>query len=103
MEQKIRVVVKRAGQDATVEMVEDTLQTYQEIVGGWIEVVECGKGVAMVCNEEGKIDGLDANLMFPDDIIVGDVLFCGVRDGDMVSLTDKQVQAVQRLIAERAL
>jgi hypothetical protein len=103
MANEIRVVVKKAGQSATVEMVEDTLQTYQEIVGGWIEVVECGKGVAMVCNEEGKLDGLKSNLMFPDDIIVGDVLFCGVRDGDMVSLTDKQVLAVEKLVAERAL
>lgn len=57
----------------------------------------------MLCNEEGKINGLEQNPIAtalyhsnhgPHDVIVGDVLFInGLNlDGDYLSLTDKQIE-----------
>ncbi len=37
------------------------LKELQEIVGGYIEIVPTKDGRIMVCNEEGKLDGLPRN------------------------------------------
>lgn len=64
-----------------------SLEELQEIVGGYIEIVECEKNI-MVINEEGKLMNLPFNhiatlewyracpWMCCADIIVGDVLLC---------------------------
>jgi len=55
-----------------------TLQELQEIVGGYIELVMLNDGRIMIVNEEGKINGLDYNLLgtlaYAKDVIVGNVL-----------------------------
>lgn len=65
------------------------LAVYQQVVGGWIELVPNPHGVTVYCNEEGKIHGLPANpratALFGEwlhdwDIIVGNVIVLGPPD-----------------------
>lgn len=62
-----------------------SLEELQEFVGGHIEIVFFDDKTCMVCNEEGKLNGLPINLAATaiyqikkdfEDMIMGDVLIC---------------------------
>ena len=79
---KIRAIVKRPDEKyGHMTNVSNTLENFQRTVGGYIEVVNITDKVVCVCNEEGKNLGLPKNFRIPGDVIVGDVILCGV-DGD---------------------
>lgn len=63
------------------------LEELSKIVGGYIEIVNLRNGKILVINEEGKLENLPENapatniarhagVIFTDDYIVGDVLYC---------------------------
>jgi len=69
------------------------LEELQGIVGGYIQAIDLHDGRFMVCNEEGKLNGLaynsmatdiahEAGAIFENDFIVGDVLIC--KEGDIL-------------------
>lgn len=97
---KIKVVIKKVGRNPIVTIIEDDLKTAQRIVGGRIEIVSVSKGIDMIVNEEGKMNGNKPNFYFTQngytDLIFGDVLFTGVNyeEGTQESLTDGQIQYV---------
>ena len=91
----MRVLVKEAGKDAEVRDIDNSLESMQSIVGGYIEDVYIGNGIHLVCNEEGKIDGLPTNLETENVEIVGNVFFCATDDCDCCSLTDEQIEYAQ--------
>ena len=95
----MRIVVKKAGQMPEIREVENDLEAFKEIVGGYIEIVPISNNpfnrlykVICVCNEEGKLMGLPGNFFFGRDLIVGDVFFCAVNGEDFDSLNDDQVK-----------
>lgn len=80
--QKIKAIVKRADEKiGHMTNISDSLENLQRIVGGFIEVIGIKPGVVLICNEEGKIHGLQPNMQIPGDYVVGDVIICGV-DGE---------------------
>ena len=97
---KIKVVIKKVGRNPIVTIIEDDLKTAQRIVCGRIEIVSVSKGIDMIVNEEGKMNGNKPNFYFTQngytDLIFGDVLFTGVNyeEGTQISLTDGQIQYV---------
>lgn len=95
---EIKIIVKKVGKKHSVEIVKDDYATCNNLVGGYIEVVTLDKGVLMVCNEEGKLDGLELNLILPNDLIVGDIFFCSQKGPDFASLTDAQISYVEKFL-----
>lgn len=91
----MKAIIKKVGENPRVEEIENELKTLQSIVGGYIEVVSMGEGIALVLNEEGKLDGLPTNFGLGRDVIVGNVLFvaCG-NDGEFTDLTDLQIDII---------
>ena len=76
------IIVKPFTQPYTKEIKGD-LQSMQEIVGGYIEVIyPFDDKIALVCNEEGKLKGLKPNRFILDrntgvcDFIYGDFFLC---------------------------
>ena len=65
----------------------------QEAVGGLIDIVDIDDdGACLLLNDEGKLIGLEGNRRIGDDVIVGNFYVCGSsEDGEMVSLTDKEM------------
>lgn len=55
---KINVVVKEPGKDPERMRVENRLETFQQLVAGYIETVSITKDVLAIVNEEGLILGL---------------------------------------------
>ena len=77
---------------------ENSLSALQEAVGGLIELLDMedlGNGVyvTMLCNEEGKINGMDGNRLWMDDIICGTFyVMASNSEGEWVSLLERQMQ-----------
>lgn len=72
--------------------IESGLEPMQELVGGSIEMVDLDDNTSLVCNEEGKIQGLEGNRRIGRDIIAGTFFLCGFNEeGESVSLSDEQI------------
>lgn len=100
----MKVIVKNVNCKQEVREISDGLRASQEIVDGYIEVVPLEKNVIMVCNEEGKINGLEPNLLFPNDVIVGNVFFCSDTNyGAFDSLSEDQMKYVTDLVERTQL
>ena len=73
------------------------LKEYQGLVDGWIEAIyPFDDDVALICNEEGKLIGLEPNrfIRYPNgytDLICGAFFIVGTGEEDFKSLTDKQI------------
>ena len=58
----LRAIVKRPDElVGHMTNVSDRLETMQKTVGGLIETVTLDRQVVIVCNEEGKIRGMEPN------------------------------------------
>lgn len=82
MEERIRVITKKPGEDFGREFnIVNKLETFQQIVGGYIETVTPGEDWTIICNEEGRLMGLPYNCEVCGISFVGDLIFAGV-DGE---------------------
>jgi len=74
----------------------NTLEAKQEIVGGYIECTSLldDDSVSIICNEEGKINGLPLNRYIGHDIIAGTFVIAGddYENGEFKSLTEEQIK-----------
>ena len=82
-----------------------TLEAMHALVGGMIQAVyPFDDPVGIVCNEEGKILGQEANraIYDPDngeilDVICGTFFVCGLTEDDFKSLTGEQIAKYSKL------
>ena len=102
-EKELKIVLKKVGENPEIMNIENTLERKQELVGGLIEVVPVLENVLLICNEEGKLDNLLPNLIFPYDYIAGGCFFVGddYKNGDFKSLPDEQITEIQELCKKR--
>ena len=64
---------------------------------GLIEIISLGDGTCILCNEEGKLIGLDGNRRIGNDIIAGVFYVIGENDeGELISLTDQQLEFYEK-------
>lgn len=94
----MEVVLLEPMKGARVVEINNSLQSMQSVVGGLIEAVyPFEEHVCIVCNEEGKLQGLPLNRALRDsdghiyDIIAGTAFICDCSGEDFGSLTDAQV------------
>lgn len=75
--------------------IDNTLEAKQKLVKGYIECVYLPKDndVVLICNEEGKINGMDWNRDVGFDIIAGPFFIVGndYNNGLFKSLTEEQI------------
>lgn len=88
----MKIVVVEPHKAAYEKEIEHTLENLQQIVGGYIEAIYNDDGTALVCNEEGKLMGLEGNRRIGNDIIAGTFFVVGVSGEDFCSLTDEQTK-----------
>lgn len=88
MKDKIKVIYKRVGFDPVEVTVDNTLEQFQFMVGGYVEEVpinvpECYAPTEILCDEDGKVDGRALNFVLPSglDVICGAAVIVGV-DGE---------------------
>ena len=88
-EWKIQVYVKRPGENPELTKINNDLKTLQGIVDGYIEAVTLTSDLVIICNEDGKLLGLDHNCRILGEDFVGTLIFAGKRGSQFASL--KQV------------
>lgn len=107
----IQVVIVEPFKKPFKQMIENTLEAKQKIVGGYIENVtigetEKGARVAAIINEEGKLIDLPFNKRLighkgAQDVLVGNIIISAYNmQGDYISLTDDECkQYIKRFTA----
>lgn len=91
----IKIAVKEPGKAWEIREVEDTLETYQGIVGGYIECFRNIGKIAFFCNENGKFMDMEPNIYVHslNDTIMGTIFAARYDDeGEFVTLTDEDEQ-----------
>lgn len=105
--EKIKVLIVETDKAPYEAEIENTLEAKQEIVQGYIEFFPLENGVDIVCNEEGKINGLPLNRAIYDEgggmveVIAGTFLIVSVDAyGDVISLTKEQMDWYKKKFAK---
>ena len=100
-ENMITVLKIEVGEPPEIKEIPNELSGLQHEVGGLIECVYLDDGSIAVCNEEGKLNGMEPNRRLGADIICGPFFICGdTLDGDFASLSDEQIQKYSEKFAE---
>lgn len=101
---ELEVLLVEPGQYAKMTTIEAGLSSMQKIVGGDIQAAYYfDEPVALVCNEEGKINGLELNRAVKDengkmiDIIAGTFFVCGVGDENFTSLPPEHREKFEKM------
>ena len=100
MKQKeIKVLMVAPGEHPREIVLKNDLDALQKAVSigcdyqGLIEMVGLDDGVCIICNEEGKLLGLEGNRRLGGDILAGVFYVVGEdKCGDFVSLTEAQIE-----------
>lgn len=97
-ESKIKVVMCEPNKMAQVVEIDNELETFQSIVGGYIQATyPFDDYVAVVLNDEGKLDGSPLNRALKIneqivDIYAGTFFICGLDDENFGSLTEDMAE-----------
>ena len=94
-----------------IEEIENSLEAKQRFVDGHIQVVGLTDEIALVLNDEGKLDSLPLNRVWLGkdgnilDILVGNVLACRFdSEGDFTSILESDIPVIlERLPAVMAV
>ena len=94
-------IIKEPGQRPRVTKIENSLSALQEAVGGYIETVTLAKDCCIICNEEGRLQGLPYNLKFGGISFVGTILFVGVAGDEFCSLSERKTNFLMQCLEGR--
>lgn len=93
---KIKVLIVETIRDPYVEEIINTLEEKQKIVGGLIQKTELENNVDLIYNEESKILNLEMNRIIKNDVVCGTFIIAGQRNGEYISLTEKQINKYKK-------
>ena len=106
-QKEITVLMVEPVKHPKVTTLKDDLDSLQKAVSigadyqGLIEFVGLGNGDCIMCNEEGKLIGLDGNRCLGDDILVGVFYIMSENeDGELLSLTEAKIKRYAALFWE---
>ena len=83
----MKVKYYAVGKDPEYKEIENSLEAMQELVNGWIEMVYLDNDNCLVCNEEGRINGMPYNRIYKGYDIYGNFFVVGIDDeGDCTDI-----------------
>ena len=97
-EDVILVGVLEPGGEIDFFNVDNTLEAFQDLVGGYIETVRILADYITICNEDGRRLGLAENICG----LVGPLVFCKTRGEEFGSLSFADVVGLRGLFGEAA-
>ena len=96
---KIKVLMVEPHKLPKVTMLDRNLDALQKAVSigaesqGLIEIIPLENNVCLLCNEEGKLIGLEGNRRLGRDIIAGTFYICGdSKSGALCSLSEENIR-----------
>ena len=91
--EKIKVIIKRPDErKGHVTFISNTLENLQRTVGGPIEVFRFASDCAIICNEEGKIQGLEPNCVCVGELFVGDIIVVGIDGSEFCDVPESALE-----------
>lgn len=91
MSNELRVLMVEPHKAPYEAKIRDDLTDLQKAVGGYIEIVSNNDGTLIVCNEEGKLNGMEGNRRIESDVIAGPFFVVGEQGEDFRSLTEDEL------------
>ena len=93
----MRGLLVEPGKTPEVKDISGDLASMQELVGGTIQAIyPFDEPIALICNDEGKLLGMQMNRMLPEigDIICGPFFLCGAPPDSegFTSLSSEQLE-----------
>lgn len=93
----VRMLLVSPGQEPKEVPVEDSVRALQKLVGGRFQIVYPWDDACLICNDEGKLNGMHPNRvvrtgLMSVDVIHGPFLVSGFSKDDLDSLTDEQMK-----------
>lgn len=106
-ENQIKVLMVSPGEHPVIVSLENELEALQKAVSigadytGLIELVGLEPGISILCNEEGKLIGLEPNRRFGQDILCGVFYVVGEdEEGNLASLSEAQMERFKAMFWE---
>lgn len=94
------IVYVEPGKPAYAAEIKHDLKSIQKAVGGLIDIVAIDGGV-LVCNDEGKLIGMQGNRHIGEStVIAGPFFLCGEAGEELRSLTDEETDGFLQQFAE---
>ena len=103
----VKILVVRPNEEPVVELLSGDYRDIQKVVDGLFQVVYYCEPDLLVCNEEGKLIGLEPNrIIYQDgeviDVIHGTFFICADdEEGDFKSLSDEAIDFYKEKFALR--
>ena len=104
----MQVLLIEVGKDPYIVEINDSLDSMQKIVGGHLEVIYPYQDrVAIVCNEEGKLNGLPLNRAIYDfegnriDVIAGTFFMTGLGEEDFIDFPTELFDKYRTLFSQQ--
>ena len=105
MEKNIKVLVVEPNKLPYEKVIKNKLEEKQKIVNGLIEYVSLDNNALLVCNEEGKILGYEANRFLGRDVIAGTFFIVGDKPGtgEDISLNESQIERFKEQFGKNSI
>lgn len=107
MSKKLRALLVKENELPVEVEIPNNLTSLQKQVGGYIEYFYMPEieDAVIICNEEGKYNGMGPNREVGRDIIFGPFLIVGDDEniGDNISLTDEQITKFKDMFNEKSI
>lgn len=90
-------VLKVTPKEFEVKEIENSLDSLQNEVEGYIEIFRLDESFVIILNEEGKLKNLEISLILRNEFgnyeeLVGNLIFCKVtKNGNFVSLSESEI------------
>ncbi|MBD7935936.1 DUF3846 domain-containing protein [Cytobacillus sp. Sa5YUA1] len=107
---RIEVVTAMVGEDLKAVTLENSLESFHNILGGSVDVIELSHGIYIYINGKGLVDGSKGNFIIlnenniPESVVAGNAIFaCQDEQGNITGLTDQQVELICDLFIDNKL
>lgn len=84
----MKVIYKAPGKPAELQEIENTLEALQAAVEGYIETVTVDPCTVIICNEEGRLNGMRYNCNLLGLQLFGPILVAGVDGEEFCDVPD---------------
>lgn len=98
----MKIMIKNVEEPPKTSVIRDdvreSLKDIRGIIGGYLEFVPVNDtGLALICNEEGKLNGLPVNFYMGNEPINGNVCFVNTYREDIIDITDEQIGYIHKV------